>query len=253
MPQASRRRRRSAPGWLRRSRRRSVSGSGAGCRRRRRTPRLCPGIPGSRHALPEPSGGQQVLAHDLGVQPHRRPGRSPGSPGNRGIRSSTGNVTACHSLTQWAARPRKRPVRRPPVPGRWWRQVVQRRGGLAEPAGPGLQRAAGPARYPAGRRAGGSSAHSRTVLTRDYRRQLDFRLDRRRQAGSCQHEYSSCGRTSRSAQRRRCRTSRFGLPAPRSASARDPIRSALRTPAIGLPARFRDRFGRGAHASSRSR
>lgn len=40
-------------------------------------------------------------------------------------------------------------------------------------SGPGLRRTASPARYPAGRRAGGSSAHTPTVLTRGCRRQLD--------------------------------------------------------------------------------
>ena len=40
-------------------------------------------------------------------------------------------------------------------------------------SGSGLRWTAGPARCPAGRRAGGSSAHTATVLTRGRRRQLD--------------------------------------------------------------------------------
>src|SRR6266702_2671609 len=53
-------------------------------------------------------------------------------------------------------------------------------------AGPSLRRTAAPTRYPAGRRAGGSSAHTPTVRTRGYRRQPDSAW---LGSGSCERGY----------------------------------------------------------------
>jgi len=108
-----------------------------------------------------------------GVQQHRWPDGNPAPPQNRGIRSahSAGEVSARCSLTHRARHGHESwPVRRSPVPDHRWRQLMQRRDGLARLA----RQAAGPARCPARRWEGGSSAHTPTVLTRGRRRQLDF-------------------------------------------------------------------------------